>query len=136
MNQIINKFRNTKFVFFFKFMLLEEMIKLLKPTNKSIWLKIKSTKKLPILSVSYQHIVNNISTIWTRILSYLGILDLFIFFKSMSLGIIIKVLKSTNKIIWLKIMPNKKLLILLVSYQHVVSKVPIIWASYQHIQEY
>ena len=61
--QVTNIFKNTRFTLFFKSMLLGDITKVLKPTNKSIWLKFKPLEKLLILSVSYQHIVNKVSII-------------------------------------------------------------------------
>ena len=57
-------------------MLLGGIVKVLKYTDKSIWLKIKSTEKLPKLPFSYRHIVNKIPIVWGRLPAYLIILDL------------------------------------------------------------
>ena len=44
-------------------MLLGGIIKVLEPTNKSIWLKISPIRKLPILPVTYQYVVDKVPTI-------------------------------------------------------------------------
>ena len=57
-------------------MLLAGIIKVLKPINKSIQLKIKPNKKILTLSVSYQYAVNKVLTIWAKLPKYIKILDL------------------------------------------------------------
>ena len=135
MDHVINISINIIFVFFFKSLLLWGIIKVLKPKNKSIWLKIKPIKKLLTLSFSYQHIVNKISTIWNNLSTYPRILDLLY---SSNLCYYEELLNCSNSQTWafswkLSQMKSYKLcqlvtIMLRTRYQQFES-------SYQHIQE-
>ena len=57
-------------------MLLGETIKFLKSTNNDVYLKIKPNKKLTTLPVTYQYIMNKVLLIWTKLPTYLEILNL------------------------------------------------------------
>ena len=114
--------RNTWLAFFFKSMLLERIIKVFKPTNKNIWLKIRLIEKLPTLPVIYQHVVNKVLTTWTRLSKYPRTLEL---------------LSSPNLCYWKELWKFSNAqtracdwkLSQLKSYQHIANTVPTICAK-------
>ena len=103
---------------------------LLKFSNQQItafdW-KWSQLKKLPILPVSYQYIVNKVPTIWAKLLTYSRILYLF---SSSNLCYWKELLKFSNLQIrafdW-KWSQLKKLPTLPINYQYIINKIPTIW---------
>ena len=78
------------------------------------------------MSVSYQHVVNKIPTIQAKFSTYLRILDLLFFFKSMLLKKLLKCSNPQIRAFSRKLSQKKKLSTLLISYQLIVKKVPTI----------
>ena len=107
LGHVTNRSCNTRFTFFFKSLCLNELLKFSNLQTSAIGWKWSQLKKLPTLSVSYQHIVIKIPTNWATFPSDLAILDLFVLQIYVFVRII-KFLKSTNKSVWLKMKSTKK----------------------------
>ena len=88
-------------------MFLEKLLKLSNPQITVFDWKWSQLKKVQSMSVSYQYIVIKVPTNWAKLPTNPGTLDLLtylnLFFRR-----IIKIIKSTNNSVWLKMKPTQK----------------------------
>ena len=121
---------------FLKYMFLYKLLKLSNPQIIAFGWKWSQLKKVPTLSVSYQHIVIKVPTNWAKLPTYLGILNLltswnphfwrnYYSFKTHKQQLLVELKTNSN------------------SYQYWQSVTNILWSryqqfgpSYQHIQEH
>ena len=121
---------------FFKYMFLYKSLKLSNPQIIAFGWKWSQLKKVPTLSVSYQHIVINVLTNWAKLPTYTGTLNLLTssniyFWKNYYSS------KTHKQQLFVEIKANSN------SYQYWQSVTHILWSryqqfglSYQHIQEH
>ena len=116
MARVINISKNTRFAYFFKSMFFEELLKFPNPQTITFGWNVSELKTLPTLLVSYYHIVIKVLRIWAKLLTHYAVLDLFVIQIYVFVRIT-KILKPTNKSVWLKMKPTQKV-------TNIVSKLP------------
>ena len=92
---------DTRFAYFIKSMFLYELLKFSRCTNKSVWIKMKPTKKVTNIASQFRTYFDQGANNLAQVINISRNTRFIFFFKSV-FGGIIKILTSIKKSVWLK----------------------------------